>query len=58
MLKIMVTLRNFQSELERERISSRTRENPERKAQAGMNAGRCFGYDNMPPIGHVRGFAN
>ncbi|HEX9297162.1 MAG TPA: recombinase family protein [Polyangiaceae bacterium] len=57
--KIMLTLRNFHSELERERIASRTRENLERKARAGMNAGgRCFGYDNVRPNGDARGFVN
>lgn len=46
--KLLLTVRNFASEVEREKVSSRTRENLERKARAGMNAGgRCFGYDNV-----------
>jgi DNA invertase Pin-like site-specific DNA recombinase len=46
--KIMVALRNFASELEREKISQRTREHLMTKAQRGLNVGgRCYGYDNV-----------
>jgi site-specific DNA recombinase len=46
--KFLVAARNFAAELEREKISARTREHLHVKARRGLNAGgRCFGYDNV-----------
>ncbi len=46
--KFMVAARNFAAELEREKISQRTREHLMVKARKGLNAGgRCYGYDNV-----------
>ena len=52
--KVMVSLRNFASELEREKISQRTREHLDRKARRGLVAGgKVYGYTNQPaPEGH------
>ena len=45
--KFMVAARNFASELEREKISQRTRENHLTKARRGLvTGGRVYGYDN------------
>ena len=47
--KIMMALRGFAAELEREKIAGRTREHLETKARRGLNTGgRCYGYDNVP----------
>lgn len=47
--KFMVAARGFSSEIEREKISQRTRENLERKARRGLVAGgKVYGYDNAP----------
>ncbi len=47
--KMMVAVRNYASELEREKISSRTYEHLLSKARRGLNVGgRCYGYDNVP----------
>lgn len=46
--KFMIAARNFASELEREKISQRTREHLQVKARRGFNTGgRVFGYDNV-----------
>ncbi|GAC1549848.1 MAG: recombinase family protein [Polyangiales bacterium] len=46
--KMMVTLRNFASELEREKISQRTHEHLAVKARRGLNVGgRVYGFDNL-----------
>lgn len=46
--KFMIAARSFASELEREKIASRTREHLQNRARRGYNVGgRCFGYDNM-----------
>lgn len=46
--KFMVAARNFAAELEREKISQRTREHLMVKARQGLNAGgRCYGYENV-----------
>ncbi len=43
----MMVLKNFASELEREKTSQRTFEHLMTKAREGFNAGgRCYGYDN------------
>ena len=48
MAKFLVTARSFASELEREKISQRTREHLTTKARRGLNAGgRCYGCDNV-----------
>lgn len=54
--KVMVTLRNFASELEREKISQRTHEHLLTKARKGyVTGGRVYGYDNVPVMnGDVR----
>jgi DNA invertase Pin-like site-specific DNA recombinase len=45
----MVAARNFAAELEREKISQRTREHLLTKARRGLNTGgRVYGYDNVP----------
>jgi len=47
--KVMVTLRNFASELEREKISQRTHEHLLTKARKGyVTGGKVYGYDNVP----------
>lgn len=47
--KIMMQLRAYAAELEREKIAGRTREHLETKARRGLNTGgRCYGYDNVP----------
>ena len=49
--KIMMALRGFAAELEREKIAGRTREHLMTKARRGLNTGgRCFGYDNVPIV--------
>ncbi len=46
--RFLVSVRNFASELEREKIASRTREHLQTKARRGYVAGgRCYGYDNI-----------
>ncbi len=46
--RIMVTLRSFAAEVERAKISQRTRDALERKALRGQNAGgRVYGYRNV-----------
>lgn len=46
--KFMINVRNFASELEREKISQRTHEHLLTKARRGLNVGgRCYGYDNI-----------
>ena len=46
--KLVMAARNFSSELEREKVASRTRENLERKARRGLVAGgACYGYKNV-----------
>jgi site-specific DNA recombinase len=45
--KVLLAVRSFASELEREKVSQRTREHLEIKARSGLNVGgRVFGYDN------------
>lgn len=47
--KILIAVRSFASELEREKIAGRTREHLQSKARRGLNTGgKCFGYDNVP----------
>jgi site-specific DNA recombinase len=47
--KMLIAVRGFASELEREKIAGRTREHLETKARKGFNVGgRCYGYDNVP----------
>lgn len=47
--KILIAVRSFAAELEREKIAGRTREHLETKARRGLNVGgRCYGYDNVP----------
>jgi len=49
--KIMMALRGFAAELEREKIAGRTREHLMTKARRGLNTGgRCYGYDNRPIV--------
>ncbi len=46
--KFMINVRNFASELEREKISQRTHEHLRTKARRGLNVGgRVYGYDNV-----------
>ena len=46
--KMMMALRNFASELEREKVSQRTHEHLLTKARQGLNVGgRVYGYDNI-----------
>lgn len=46
--KFVLAARNFASELEREKISQRTREHLSTKARRGLNVGgRCYGYANV-----------
>jgi len=46
--KFMINVRNFASELEREKISQRTHEHLKTKARRGLNVGgRVYGYDNI-----------
>jgi DNA invertase Pin-like site-specific DNA recombinase len=46
--KFMINVRNFASELEREKISQRTHEHLLTKARKGLNVGgRVYGYDNV-----------
>lgn len=46
--KIMMALRGFAAELEREKIAGRTREHLETKARKGfVTGGKCYGYDNL-----------
>ena len=46
--KFMINVRNFASELEREKISQRTHEHLLTKARRGFNVGgRVYGYDNV-----------
>ncbi len=45
--RFLVTVKNFASELEREKTSQRTHENLKQKAAQGrVVGGKCFGYDN------------
>jgi len=47
--KIMMTLRSYASEVERQKASQRARDALERKAKNGYNAGGAvYGYDNVP----------
>jgi site-specific DNA recombinase len=49
--KIMMALRGYAAELEREKIAGRTREHLMTKARRGLNTGgRCYGYDNVPIV--------
>ncbi|WP_437994738.1 recombinase family protein [Sorangium sp. So ce185] len=46
--KLVINVRNFASELEREKISQRTHEHLLTKARRGLNVGgRVYGYDNI-----------
>ncbi len=46
--KIMLTLKSYASEVERQKASQRSRDALERKAQRGCNTGgRVYGYDNV-----------
>ncbi|AUX43692.1 uncharacterized protein SOCE26_051440 [Sorangium cellulosum] len=46
--KLLINVRNFASELEREKISQRTHEHLLTKARRGLNVGgRVYGYNNM-----------
>ena len=46
--KVMMALRGFASEFEREKIAGRTREHLETKARKGyVTGGKRFGYDNV-----------
>jgi len=52
--KIMMALRGFAAELEREKIAGRTREHLETKARKGfVTGGKCYGYDNERVGDHV-----
>jgi site-specific DNA recombinase len=52
--KIMMALRGFAAELEREKIAGRTREHLETKARKGfVTGGKCYGYDNERLADHV-----
>jgi site-specific DNA recombinase len=47
--KIMMALRGYAAELEREKIAGRTREHLMTKARRGLNTGgACYGYNNIP----------
>ena len=47
--RLMATMGGFASEMERAKISERTRDALSRKAEKGYSAGgRCYGYDNHP----------
>ena len=46
--KVMLSLTNFASDVEREKARQRTRDTMEQKAKAGhVTGGRVFGYDNV-----------
>lgn len=46
--KVVISLRNYASEIEREKISQRTHEHLLTKARRGLNVGgRVYGYDNI-----------
>ncbi|XYI03839.1 recombinase family protein [Sorangium sp. So ce1128] len=50
--KFMIAARSFSAEIEREKVSQRTRENLERKARRGLVAGGVvYGYRNEPAPG-------
>ncbi len=50
--RIMVTLRSYASEVERQKASQRSRDALERKARSGFNTGGCvYGYDNVQIFG-------
>ena len=50
--RIMVTLRSYASEVERQKASQRSRDALERKARSGFNTGGCvYGYDNVQVFG-------
>lgn len=50
--KIMLTLKSYASEVERQKASQRSRDALLRKAQKGYNTGgRVYGYDNVPVYG-------
>lgn len=54
--KVMLSLSNFASEMEREKASQRTHDAMARKAQAGYVTGcKVYGYDNVPVFGGVSG---
>jgi site-specific DNA recombinase len=53
--KLLVSVRNFAAELEREKIASRTREHLAWRAKKGFNVGgRCYGYENIRVEGEHR----
>ena len=54
--RFLVAARNFSSELEREKVASRTHENLISKARRGLvTGGRCYGYANVPIMsGNIR----
>lgn len=50
--RLVIAVRNFSAELEREKVASRTRENLERKARSGLVAGGAvYGYRVVPTDG-------
>lgn len=50
--KIILTLKSYASEVERQKASQRSRDALLRKAQKGYNTGgRVYGYDNIPVYG-------
>jgi DNA invertase Pin-like site-specific DNA recombinase len=50
--RVMVTLKSYAAEVEREKASQRSRDALERKAQKGYNTGGVvYGYDNAPRFG-------
>lgn len=50
--RLVVAVKNFSAELEREKVSSRTRERLERNARGGLVAGgSVYGYENVPVQG-------
>ena len=52
--KIMVTLKSYAAEVERQKASQRSRDALERKVQKGYNPGGiAYGYDNERPWGQV-----
>jgi site-specific DNA recombinase len=47
--RLVIAIRAFASELEREKLAGRTREHLKGKAERGLNVGgRVYGYDNVP----------
>src|SRR5262249_61905980 len=50
--KVMLSLANFASEMEREKARQRTHDAMERKAKAGhVTGGKVYGYENVEILG-------